>query len=107
MIALMTLIYIVCNLGAAILLGCMLQSTFVRSSMRFRIAVSLLGAACLGRMFFGLTGEAELEGLQGFVEVAQAICLTVFLLLVRLRQRAAGLDRHPRDSRSHGFIPSC
>ncbi len=112
MIALLTWIYFGCNFGSAILLGCMLQTTFVQSSTRFRLVVGLLGSTCLARTFFSidpfsLVDELRLVGFWGAVEVLSSAFLLFFLLLLRLRQRAAGLDKHPKQSHSHGFIPSC
>lgn len=97
------LLYSAANLVIALMLGCMLASAFVYSDWRFRLAAGLLAGASLGCMFLGLSllssagaGERQQIGLLELVQIAQSIALGLVLVMMRLRQRAAGLHEHPR-----------
>lgn len=109
------LLYIVSNLLIAVMLGCMLFSTFVASSTRFRFAAALVAAFSLGCFFYGLQalvelgGRWELAGLYalGFVQVAQSVALAAVLVMMRLRQRAAGEHLHPRQRAEAARSSAC
>jgi hypothetical protein len=94
-------LYVIANFVSAAMLGCMLYSAFVSSAIAFRLAVAVLAALCLGAGFYGLqelfaaARWAEV-GAVGHVQVVQSIALAVVLVMIRLRQRAAGAHLHPR-----------
>jgi hypothetical protein len=93
--------YVVANLVVAVMLGCMLQSKFVESELRFRLVLGLLSAAAVGCMFYGLQ---ELEALVagepggriGGAQLVQALLFALFLVMIRARQVSRGEHEHPR-----------
>ena len=99
----LSVMYLVANGCSAVLLGCMVQSIFVGSSIGFRLVVGLLGIMCilcalLGLEALKLGAHFKIEALEliGFVQVVQSVCLALVLGMMRWRQHAAGLHRHPR-----------
>ncbi|MDP1907314.1 MAG: hypothetical protein Q8K85_03360 [Hyphomicrobium sp.] len=99
-----SLLYILANLVIAFTLGCMLQSAWEKSATGFRLAVSLLAAMAVGAMFFGVelltaTGRADLLELSesAVVELAKSVMLAVVLVMMRLRQREMGQDKHSKQ----------
>ena len=101
--ALLTIIYLIANGCSAVLLGCMVQSVFVGSSQWFRLSVGLLGIMCVMCALVGLEAikldsRIQMDALEliGFVQVVQSFSLALMLGMMRLRQREAGLHKHPR-----------
>lgn len=96
--------YVVANLVVAVMIGCMLQSKFVESALRFRLVLGLLAAAAVGCMFYGLQeleaiAAGELGGGIGAAQLVQALLLALFLVMIRARQISSGEHEHPRVRR--------
>lgn len=100
-----TLLYVAANLIIALMVGCMLFSTFVRSSNRFRVAVGIFATTSFCCALVGLDAAFDLVrqvdfgelAAVGWLQVAQSIALAVMLVAMRLRQAEAGAHLHPRQ----------
>ena len=99
-------VYLLGNVVVFILLMCMVYSAFEKSERLFRIAVGFLAMMALAAAFFGLEtltqpGLRDLEelGEVAFVEVVKTVLLALVLLLMRLRQIAAGQNLHSKQRR--------
>jgi inner membrane protein involved in colicin E2 resistance len=87
--------YILSNLVIAVMLGCMLQSAWENSSTGFRMMVSLLAAAAVSAFLLG--GRLDMQDLVDLVEILKSLLLAVVLVMMRLRQIAAGQHTHSKQ----------
>lgn len=89
-------VYFLANMVIAVMLGCMLQTAWERSGTWFRLAASLLAAAAVGALFVvGSYGEGF--GVRDLIEVAKSVLLALVLVMMRVRQVDAGLDKHSKQ----------
>ena len=98
-----TLFYVLANFFSAVLIACMLQTTFLKSGPVFRWLLSLFAASLLGCAFYGLgaltaIGRVEVVelGVIAFVELMRSLLLLAVLMMMRLKQIREGRGDHPR-----------